>query len=151
MDKNNEKRANALRTPDSCFDFISDFPFEPHYCYVDGYRIHYLDENSNSNKVLVLLHGEPSWSYTYRKLIPYLTAADYRVIVPDIIGFGKSDKPTEKEVYSYSKIVEWMSSFLFDQLNLNTINLVVHDWGGLTGFRIIAENEECFHSIICCT
>ncbi|MFD2566787.1 haloalkane dehalogenase [Pseudotenacibaculum haliotis] len=137
----------VLRTPDSCFKDV-DYPFKEHFAQVQEMRMHYVDENPNAKKVIVLLHGEPTWGYLYRKMIPILAKAGYRVIVPDLIGFGKSDKPLDKKSYSYSQNEEWLQEFLFDELNLNEINLVVHDWGGLIALRLVARFPEKFASVV---
>lgn len=141
------KGVEVLRTPEHLFDEI-DYPFTPHYVFIDEIRMHYVDENSESDKVIVLLHGQPTWGYLYRNIIPLLVAAGYRVIVPDLIGFGKSDKPSRKKTYSYAKNVEWMTTFLFDTLKLDQINFGLHDWGGVIGLRIVAAHPEKFKSVI---
>ena len=106
-------------------------------------RVHYLDEGSKEADPILLLHGEPSWSYLYRKIIPILTAAGHRVIVPDLPGFGRSDKPALRTDYTYQRHVDWMQSLL-DQLDLNRITLFCQDWGGLIGLRLVAENPDKF-------
>ncbi len=138
----------VLRTPEQCFDHIIDYPFESNYTYVNGLRVHYLDEGNRNGIPLVLLHGIPTWSYLYRKVIPLLAANGYRVIAPDLIGFGKSDKLTNKKDYSYTKNVEWMRAFLFDNLKLNNVNLILHDWGGLIGMRLVAKSPHLFRSVV---
>lgn len=138
---------NLLRTPDECFNNI-DFPFEANYVYLNEIRVHYLDENKSSEKIIVLLHGLPAWGYLYRKIIPTLSKAGYRVIVPDLIGFGKSDKPTNRKDYSYSKNETWLQEFLFDKLNLENINIVAHDWGGLIALRLVARFPKKFQSVV---
>ena len=141
-------KINFVRTPDDRFANLSDFPFTPNYKTVMGeLRMHYVDENPNAEQVVVLLHGEPSWSYLYRKMIPLFSAKGYRVIAPDLIGFGKSDKPTEKSAYSYQNHLDWVRDLLFDQLDLKNIHLFVQDWGGLLGLRLLAEQPERFKSI----
>jgi haloalkane dehalogenase len=113
-----------LRTPESRFENLKDFNFQPNYFELDhngeNLRMHYLDENSESNEVVLLLHGEPTWCYLYRHIIPVLTRAGKRVIAPDLIGFGKSDKLTNKEDYTYANHINWTSQ-LFNQLNLNNV------------------------------
>lgn len=145
MDPLNEK---FLRTPDERFNNLKDFDFQAHYEFIDEIRIHYLDENQNSNKVIVILHGEPAWCYSFRNIIPKLVASGYRVIAPDILGFGKSDKPKSKNELSYSKLVEWFEILLFNRLKLNNINLVLHDWGGIIGLRMVANHQGKFSSVI---
>ncbi len=139
----------AIRTPDSSFTEIKDFPFSPHYITVAGdLRMHYLDENPSGEKVAVLLHGEPTWSYAYRYMIPVLVEAGYRVVVPDIIGFGKSDKPVRQEDHTLRRHVQWMQTLLFDSLHLDQINFFLQDMGGMIGLRVVSENPERIHSVI---
>ena len=136
----------CVRTPDSRFENLPDYDFEPHYVEVDGMRMHYVDEGPRDGDVVLLLHGEPSWSYLYRHMIPPLRDAGFRVIAPDLIGFGKSDKPTRKSDYSYAGHVAWMTSFI-EALDLSGINLFCQDWGSLIGLRVAAENERRFARI----
>ena len=134
---------NVLRTPDERFTDLPDFPWEPHYAETsDGLRLAYLDEGSGP--VVLLLHGEPSWSYLYRTMIPLLVEAGCRVVAPDLIGFGRSDKPAELTDYTYAGHLEWLRSVLFDTLDLNDITLVCQDWGGLLGIRLAAEHPSRF-------
>lgn len=137
---------NWLRTPDSCFENLPDYDFAPHYVEVDGMRMHYVDEGARDGDVVLLLHGEPSWSYLYRHMIPPLRDAGFRVIAPDLLGFGKSDKPARKSDYSYQVHVAWMKVFI-ETLDLTAINLFCQDWGSLIGLRIAAENEHRFARI----
>lgn len=137
---------NVIRTPEERFSNLPDYPFSPNYLEVDGLRMHYVDEGPRDGKVVLMLHGEPSWSYLYRKMIPIISAAGYRAIAPDLIGFGKSDKPTEQSDYSYQKHVDWMWS-LVEQLDLTDVTLVVQDWGGLIGLRMAAEHPDRFSCI----
>ena len=137
-----------LRTPDSRFANLPDYNFDPHYLMVDDsedseLRVHYLDEGPRDADPVLLLHGEPSWCYLYRKMIPILTVAGHRVIAPDLPGFGRSDKPTSRTDYTYQRHVNWMQSVL-DQLDLNNITLFCQDWGGLIGLRLVAENPDRF-------
>ena len=139
----------AVRTPDECFDALPDYPFAPHYVEVpsgDGsrLRVHYLDEGPPDGEIVLLLHGEPSWSFLYRKMIPVLTAAGLRCIAPDLVGFGRSDKPTDRDDYTYAAHVEWMRSALFDRLDLQDVTLVCQDWGGLIGLRLVGEHPDRF-------
>jgi haloalkane dehalogenase len=144
----------ALRTPDERFASLPDFPFAPHYVDVpsgggDGeLRVHYLDEGPPDGEVVLCLHGEPSWCFLYRKMIPVLTAAGLRCIAPDLIGFGRSDKPTARDDYTYARHVEWMRAALFDQLELRGITLVCQDWGGLIGLRLVGEHPERFARVV---
>jgi haloalkane dehalogenase len=133
-----------VRTPDERFHGLPDYPFEPHYAMVEGLRVHYVDEGPADASVIVLLHGEPSWSYLYRHMIPPLVEAGYRVIAPDLIGFGRSDKPVDREDYSYAAHVEWMRALLFDRLRLEDVTLFAQDWGGLIGLRLVAEHPDRF-------
>ncbi len=136
-----------LRTPDERFTHLPGYRFEPHYVEVDGLRIHYADEGPASAETVLMLHGEPSWSYLYRKMIPVITAAGYRAVVPDLVGFGRSDKPTQREDYTYQRHVDWMRG-LIEALDLQRITLVGQDWGGLIGLRLAAEHEERFSRIV---
>ena len=143
----------ALRTPDECFEGLSGYPFAPHYVEVaDGeggsLRVHYVDEGRPDAPVVLLLHGEPSWSYLYRKMIPVLTEAGLRCVAPDLVGFGRSDKPAEVGDYSYERHVEWMRAALFHELGLHEITLVGQDWGGLIGLRLVAEHGERFARVV---
>ncbi|WP_373186251.1 haloalkane dehalogenase [Halopseudomonas sp.] len=138
----------TLRTPDSCFDNLPGYDFAPHYLMVPDteggeLRVHYLDEGPQDADPVLLLHGEPSWCYLYRKMIPILTAAGHRVIAPDLPGFGRSDKPASRDDYTYQRHVDWMQSLL-DHLQLNNITLFCQDWGGLIGLRLVADNPDRF-------
>ncbi len=140
-----------IRTPEARFEHLPDYPFVAHYREVardggQGIEMHYVDEGPRDGPVVLLLHGQPSWSYLYRKMIPPLVAAGFRVIAPDLIGFGKSDKPVEREVHTHSAHVAWMRAFI-EGLNLTDINLFVQDWGGLIGLRVVAEIPQRFASI----
>jgi len=142
---------SILRTPESRFENLKDFNFEPNYLELghksESMRMHYLDENKDSNDVVLLLHGEPTWCYLYRHIIPILAKAGKRVIAPDLIGFGKSDKLTNKEDYTYANHIMWVSQ-LFDHLQLDNVVLFAQDWGGLIGLRILAENPEKFSGLV---
>jgi haloalkane dehalogenase len=136
-----------LRTPDERFDNLPGYSFAPHYITVEDVRLHYLDEGRPDVEIVLLLHGEPTWSYLYRKMIPLITSAGYRVIAPDLVGFGRSDKPAQREDYTYQKHVDWMTGFLLG-LDLRNVTLVCQDWGGLIGLRLAAEQEPRFSRII---
>jgi len=140
---------NILRTPDQYFAHLPDYPFEPHYTSVgvEGLRMHYVDEGPRDASPVLMLHGEPSWSYLYRHMIPLVAAAGHRVIAPDLIGFGKSDKPSAIDDYSYLTHMNWMQQFI-EALDLTNITLVCQDWGSLIGLRLAAENESRFRAII---
>lgn len=135
-----------LRTPDDRFENLPDYDFSPNYVDVDAMRVHYVDEGPRDGDVILLLHGEPSWSYLYRFMIPLLGAAGLRTIAPDLIGFGRSDKPTSKSDYSYALHVAWMKEFI-ETLDLQDITLFCQDWGSLIGLRVAAENEHRFARI----
>jgi len=133
----------TLRTPDDRFSDLPGFPYEPRYAPTsDGLRMAYVDEGEGSSGTVLLLHGEPSWGYLYRTMIPVLVDAGFRCVVPDLIGFGRSDKPTQVEDYTYARHVEWLRSVLFDELDLSGLTLVCQDWGGLLGLRLVAEAES---------
>jgi len=136
-----------LRTPDERFQNLPDYPFAPHYVEVDDMRMHYVDEGSPDADPVLLLHGEPSWSFLYRHMIPPIVGANLRAIAPDLIGFGKSDKPAAQGDYSYERHVAWMKRLLEIQ-DLRNITLVCQDWGSLIGLRLAAENEERFDRIV---
>ncbi|MGB5489309.1 MAG: haloalkane dehalogenase [Woeseiaceae bacterium] len=136
----------TLRTPDSQFENLPDYPFAENYVEIDGIRMHYVDEGPRDGDIVLLLHGEPSWSYLYRFMIPPLRDAGLRVIAPDLVGFGKSDKPVRKSDYSYASHVDWMRQFV-EILDLNEITLFCQDWGSLIGLRVAAENERRFARI----
>ncbi len=135
-----------LRTPDERFDALPDFDFTPRYLHVDGLRMHYLDEGDATAAPVVLLHGEPSWCYLYRFMIPPLVAAGHRVLAPDLIGFGRSDKPAHRPDYSYAKQVGWVRSWM-EQLDLTDATLFCQDWGSLIGLRLGAEQASRFAAI----
>jgi len=136
-----------LRTPDDRFEDLIDFPFKPNYIDVDGIRIHYVDEGPKDAVTILLMHGEPSWSFLYRHMIPILKDAAFRTIAPDLVGFGRSDKPTEKSDHTYSKHVEWISRWV-KLLDLKNITLFCQDWGSLIGLRVAIENQERFDKIV---
>ena len=136
----------VLRTPDTRFRDLPDYDFAENYADADGLRMHYVDEGPRDGDVVLLLHGEPSWSYLYRYMIPPLRDEGFRVIAPDLVGFGKSDKPASKHAYSYASHVAWMRQFI-ETLNLASITLFCQDWGSLIGLRVAAENELRFARI----
>ena len=138
-----------LRTPDERFTSLPGYPFEPNYAEVgDGIRVHYLDEGPADVAPVLLLHGEPTWSYLYRKMIPVLTEGGQRCVVPDLVGFGRSDKPSETTDYTYQRHVDWMSELLFDRLDLRDITLFGQDWGGLVGLRLVAAQPDRFAGVV---
>ncbi|HXJ36036.1 MAG TPA: haloalkane dehalogenase [Candidatus Eisenbacteria bacterium] len=137
----------TLRTPDARFANLPGYTFAPHYTEVDGLRIHYLDEGPRSAAPVLMLHGEPSWSYLYRKMIPIITAAGHRAVAPDLVGFGRSDKPTRREDYTFQRHVDWMRHVLVS-LDLRGATLVCQDWGGLLGLRLVAEHPDRFARVV---
>ncbi len=137
----------TLRTPDARFADLPDYPFEPNYVEVDGLRMHYVDEGPADAPVVLLLHGEPSWSYLYRHMIPPLVAAGLRAVAPDLPGFGRSDKPAKKSDYSYAAHVAWMREFL-ERSGLTDLTMFCQDWGSLIGLRTAAENPDRFTRIV---
>lgn len=142
-----------LRTPDDRFTDLPDFPFEPKYVeLVDPHggviRVGYVEAGPADGPVVLLLHGEPSWSYLYRKMLPVLASAGLRAIAPDLVGFGRSDKPGDLTDHTYARHVEWMRGFAFDALDLHDVTLVGQDWGGLIGLRLVAENPSRFARVV---
>lgn len=138
---------DVLRTDDERFECLPDFRFAPKYVDLGGVRMHYLDEGPKRAAPTLLLHGELSWSFLYRTMIPILVAAGHRVVAPDLIGFGRSDKPTNRGEYTYAAHVGWVTS-LVEKLDLEETTLVCQDWGGLIGLRVAAENEHRFARIV---
>lgn len=137
-----------LRTDEARFAGLPDYPFSPHYLDVDtGLRMHFVDEGPRNGSPVVMLHGEPSWSYLYRHMIPQVASAGYRVLAPDLIGFGKSDKPASVDDYSYDRHMQWLTRWL-DELNLTNVTLVCQNWGSLLGLRLAAEQHRRFSRII---
>ncbi|MDT0633689.1 haloalkane dehalogenase [Spectribacter hydrogenoxidans] len=134
---------DALRTPDECFAGLSGYPFQPRYATIDDLRLHYLDEGDPDGPVVLLLHGEPSWSYLYRTMIPPLVDAGCRVLAPDLIGFGRSDKPAAVADYSYQRHVDWMLDWL-RQIDPDGVTLFCQDWGSLIGLRLVAAEPDRF-------
>jgi haloalkane dehalogenase len=136
-----------VRTPEKRFENLPDYPFEANYVDINGLRLHYIDEGPADADPILMLHGEPTWSYLYRHMISICAAAGHRVIAPDLIGFGKSDKPVNQGDYSYQQHMDWLQGFI-DKLNLNNVTLVCQDWGSLLGLRLAAENESRFKAIV---
>ncbi len=140
------------RTPDECFENLEGYPFNPNYLQVDDteggpLRIHYLAEGAPDGEIVLLLHGQPVWSYLYRHMIPPLVEAGFRVLAPDLVGFGRSDKPTRVDDYTYARHVAWMSDWL-TQLDLKDITVFFQDWGSLIGLRLVADFPERFAGIV---
>lgn len=138
---------NVLRTPEERFVNLQGYDFAPRYRQLNGMRVHYIDEGPRAADPVLLLHGEPSWCYLYRKIIPFLSAAGHRSVAPDFIGFGRSDKLVLREDYSYQLHVDILTGFL-DALDLRDITLVCQDWGGLIGLRVLAEHPERFARVV---
>jgi haloalkane dehalogenase len=144
---------DALRTPDERFQDLPGYPFEPHYSEIDdgeggSLRVHRVDEGHRSAAPVLLLHGEPSWSYLYRHMVPVLVDAGHRVVVPDLVGFGRSDKPSRRTDYTYDRHVRWLDDHVFDRLDLRDITLVCQDWGGLLGLRLVAARPDRFARVV---
>ncbi|NBP51211.1 MAG: alpha/beta fold hydrolase [Actinobacteria bacterium] len=144
---------HVLRTPDHRFDGLPGFPFAPHYAEVDDgeggtLRVHYLDEGPAGADPVLLMHGEPSWCYLYRTMLPVLVAAGHRVVCPDLVGFGRSDKPSQQGDYTYARHVAWMSQLAFDRLDLRRATFFGQDWGGLIGLRLVAAQPERFDRVV---
>lgn len=135
-----------VRTPDDRFTGLDDYPYQPHYVDVDGLRMAYVDEGPSDAPPVLLLHGEPTWGYLYRRMIPPLLDAGLRCVAPDLIGFGRSDKPTDRSTYTYAAHVAWMEQFLA-AIDLPTATLFAQDWGGLIGLRVAAESPDRFERI----
>jgi haloalkane dehalogenase len=142
----------VLRTPEAAFVGVTDYPFAPHYLDVTdalsgaNLRVHYIDEGPRDAPVVLMMHGEPSWSYLYRKMVAPVVAAGFRVVAPDLIGFGKSDKPAAQSDYSYARHVAWMRSWV-EQLDLQNVTLACQDWGSLVGLRLVAEMPDRFAGV----
>lgn len=139
-----------VRTPDERFSGLVDWPYEPHYLNVpagDGTELRMAHVDEGDGPVMLLLHGEPTWSYLYHRMIPPLVAAGFRVVAPDLIGFGRSDKPTRPEAYSYQSHVDWLESWLL-QLDLQGVTLFCQDWGGLLGLRVVAAHPDRFDRVV---
>ncbi|WP_436792555.1 haloalkane dehalogenase [Actinospongicola halichondriae] len=135
-----------VRTPDERFQGCDDFPYEPQYVDVDGLRMAYVDVGERDAPTLLLLHGEPTCSYLYRRMIPLLVDAGYRCVAPDLIGFGRSDKPTSQDAYSYARHVGWVESFV-QAVGLDDTVLFAQDWGGLIGLRVVAGSPDRFRAV----
>jgi haloalkane dehalogenase len=154
-----------LRTPDERFIDLAGYDFEPHYIHVPAVaesdepggtgadrqqlRVHYIDEGpTDAKETVLLMHGEPSWCYLYRKMVPVLAGAGFRVIAPDLVGFGRSDKPALRTDYTYERHVRWMNSALLSELGLVDLTLVCQDWGGLIGLRLVAADPSRFKRVV---
>jgi haloalkane dehalogenase len=142
-----DAKMKLLRTPEERFANLPGFPFAPHYTELDGLRVHHVDEGPPNAPVVLMLHGEPSWSYLYRKMIPVFVDAGYRAVASDLVGFGRSDKPAEREDYTYQRHVDWMWQWLA-AVDLHHVTLVCQDWGSLIGLRLVAEHPERFSRVV---
>ena len=144
---------SLVRTPDECFANLPGFPFEPHYHLIpavgfdEPLRMHYIDEGPAGAPVVLMVHGEPTWSYLYRKLVPVLVDAGFRTVVPDLVGFGRSDKPTFAPVYTFDGHIDWLRS-LVCALDLQDVTLVCQDWGGPIGLGVLARETERFAGVV---
>jgi haloalkane dehalogenase len=143
---------NVLRTPDDRFENLMNFPYQPHYLMIDDreggeLRIHYVDEGAREAPVVLLMHGQPAWCYLYRYMIPLLIDAGFRVIAPDLVGFGRSDKPAQPSDYTYARHVAWMSDWL-TKLDLSDMTVFFQDWGSLIGLRLVAAYPERFSHVV---
>jgi haloalkane dehalogenase len=137
---------NILRTPDACFSNLPDFPFAPHYTdIIDGLRMAHVE--AGQGPTVLLLHGEPTWSFLYRKMIPGLAAKGYRAIAPDLVGFGRSDKPGAISDYTYQKHMDWLLSWV-EKNQLNNITLFAQDWGSLLGLRLVGDRPDLFSRVV---
>src|SRR4051812_46976273 len=153
MPERSVSRVEIVRTPDERFAGLPEFPYEPGYVTFDAddggtLRVAFVDVGPGDGDVVLLMHGEPSWSFLYRRMIPVLVDAGLRVVAPDLIGFGRSDKPVDPAAYSYARHVEWMRRALFDGLGLRDVTLVGQDWGGLIGLRLVAEHPDRFARVV---
>ena len=142
----------TTRTPEDRFEGLPDWPFSPHYTEVDDrdggvLRIHHVDEGPADAAPVLCMHGEPSWAYLYRHMIPVFAAEGHRVVAPDLVGFGRSDKPVEQSAYTYAAHVDWMTQWL-EALDLTDITLVCQDWGGLIGLRLATAMPERFSRLV---
>jgi len=143
---------DTLRTPDDRFTDLPGYPFAPHYADIpdgDGgtLRVHHVDEGDADAPVVLLLHGEPSWSYLYRHMIPVLVGAGLRAVAPDLVGFGRSDKPAKRDDYTYARHVRWLAAHA-EALDLRDVTLVGQDWGGLIGLRLVAAEPDRFARVM---
>ena len=150
-----DPNTKVLRTPDARFAALADFPYAPHYLNIEDpdlgtLRVHYLDEGPADGEVILLLHGQATWSYSFRKMIPIFTAAGYRVIAPDLVGFGRSDKPADWNDHSFQKQVDWLGATI-QALNIRGANAFLFDWGGYFALRLLADDPQLFARLILVT
>jgi len=141
-------RVRVLRTPENRFAALPGFDYPPRYADAGGLRMAYVEDGPPDGAPVLLLHGEPSWSFLYRTVLPVLASAGLRAIAADLIGFGRSDKPAEMADHTYARHVEWVRAFAFDTVGLSGITLVGQDWGGLIGLRLVAEHPGRFARVV---
>jgi len=139
--------SEVLRTPEECFFNLPDYPFAAHYTELGGLRIAHVDEGPRDGPIVLLMHGEPAWSYLYRKMIPVLVSAGLRVIAPDLVGFGRSDKPAHAKDYSYFNHVQWMKAWV-EANQFEHMTFFGQDWGSLVGLRVVAEMPDRFDRVV---
>lgn len=142
----------SLRTPDERFTDLPGYPFAPNYAEIDdgdggSLRVHWVDEGPRDGQVVLLLHGEPTWSYLYRTMTPVLVSAGLRAVAPDLVGFGRSDKPASRTDYTYQRHVDWLKATI-DAIGIEDITLVCQDWGGLLGLRLVANEPDRFARVV---
>lgn len=150
LERNRPSEDNKIafvRTPDDSFADLPDYPFTPNFVDVGGLRMHYVEQGQENDKTIFLLHGQPSWSYLYRKMIPLFADAGYRVIAPDLIGFGKSDKPIDRNAHTYQAHVTWIRS-LVQQLGIKNAAAFMQDWGGMIGLRVLAQEPDWLSRLV---
>jgi pimeloyl-ACP methyl ester carboxylesterase len=143
----NKNGQDFVRTPDECFKNLPDFPWTPNYIDIGGWRQHYIDEGPREGLPVLLLHGQPDWSYLYRKMIPVITEAGYRAIAPDLIGMGRSDKPLNIDLHTVEQHTDWLNEFI-EKTELKDITVFCQDWGGMIGLTQVAEHPEQFKSVL---
>ena len=143
----NAQGIEYVRTPEECFENLPDFPFNTNYVEVDDWRQHYVDEGPDNGLPVLLLHGQPDWSYLYRKMIPVIVDAGFRAIAPDMIGMGRSDKPLNIHLHTVEQHTDWLNEFI-QKLDLKEITLFCQDWGGMIGLTQVAEHPEQFKSVL---
>ena len=142
-----ESGIRFVRTPDRRFENLPGYPFPPNYVMIDGLRLHYVDEGPKDGEVVLMIHGQPSWSYLYRKMIPVFADAGYRAIAVDLIGMGRSDKPVELGIHTYEQHIKWIKAFIH-VLKLENITLFCQDWGGLIGLRMVGDEPQLFSRVV---
>jgi haloalkane dehalogenase len=148
--KNWLTKMEILKTPTACFNDLPGYSFQAHYCDVGSHHellMHYVDYGPKNGPVILMLHGEPSWSYLYRNMINEAASAGFRIIAPDLIGFGKSDKYASQAAYTYANHLTWLAKLL-KQLSLNNIHLICQDWGGLLGLRLVASQPDLYAGVV---